>query len=357
MANGSVRIGKIFGIPIELHWLFILLMLIAFYFSILLGVILLLLFICVLIHELSHSLTAIGNKVNISKIILLPIGGASIIDDTRIDPAIEFNISLVGPLMSLFLGGIFGVLVLFTPPGLITSIVQYLFEINILLGIFNIIPAFPMDGGRVLRSYLEKKHGMYEATAITAKVSRYCMALILIGTVALFFIPNTGSFSSKESLALWNLIIVFFLYQGMSAEQESVEVRMETKGMLVSETVTQNYALIPYNSKLSDLYRLMKAKKEHIVLCKAPDNQYYLVDLFNNQALRRAGQIKDILVQIPNIPASMNIPDAMGRIDSNVYRIAAVTRGGRLIGLATGSHIGAYVALHMMNRRGKPLNN
>ena len=126
MSQGSVRIGKIVGIDIELHWLFILLILFFIWLSPLLGFIWILLFVCVLIHELSHSITAIHNGIKVTKIILLPIGGASIIDQTEMDPNVEFNISIAGPIMSLALGGIFGIMVIFTPPGILTYIVQYL---------------------------------------------------------------------------------------------------------------------------------------------------------------------------------------------------------------------------------------
>ena len=183
MANGSVGIGKIAGINIELHWMFILLIALFFFISPLLGLIWILLFVCVLIHELSHSITARRNGIKVVKIVLLPIGGASMIEEINIDPRVEFNIAIVGPIMSLFLGGLFGILVLFTPPGMITFIVQYLFVINIFLGIFNILPAFPMDGGRVLRSYLENKHNFYEATMLTAKAG--IKKEILLSDVAL----------------------------------------------------------------------------------------------------------------------------------------------------------------------------
>ncbi len=357
MANGSVGIGKIFGISIELHWLFILLILFFFYLSPLLGLIWVLLFICVLIHELSHSITAIRNGIEVSKIILLPIGGASIINESRIDPAVEFNISIAGPIMSLLLGGIFGIAVLFTPPGPITYIIQYLFLINILLGVFNILPAFPMDGGRVLRSYLERRHGLYEATMTTVKVSKYCMALIIIGTLALFVFPNPYSFASRELILVWDLVIVFFLYQGAAAEEENVTTRRQTKGMTMADAVNKDYAIIGYNAKLSELYGLVKSKKEHLILSKTPQGDYALVDIFDKNAIKKASNVRDILISIPNLPASMALMDAMSKLDSNVYRVAAVVKGKKLIGIATASHISAFVTLHMMSKKGKALNN
>lgn len=364
MANGSVRIGKIMGIDIELHWLFILLILFFFYISLLpgsnplLGWIIVLLFVCVLIHELAHSVTALRNGIGVSRIILLPIGGASIINDVNIDPAVEFNVSIAGPVMSLLLGGIFGVLVLFTPEGVLTYIAQFLFLINILLGVFNILPAFPMDGGRVLRSYLERKRGLYDATMLTIEVSKYCMALIIIGTLAIFFIPTPYSLGSKELILIWDLIIVFFLYQGMSAERSNIIMKRDTSGMKIGDAVTKNYAIVDYNAKPARLYQLLKSKKEHIMLSRMPDGTYALVDMFNKATLNSAKSVKDLLVPIPNLPYSTSMSDAMAKLDASGRQVGVVVKGKSLVGLVTVSHINAFITLHMLSRRrSKDLNN
>ncbi len=358
MANGSIGIGKIFGIAIELNWLFILLILFFLYVSPLLGLIWILLFVCVLIHELSHSVTAIRNGVSVSKIILLPIGGASVINDTNIDPAIEFRISIVGPLMSFVLGGIFGIAVLFTPPGILTYIVQYLFLINILLGAFNILPAFPMDGGRVLRSYLERTQGQYAATMQTLKVSKYCMAIIILGTLAFVLIPSSYDFGSKELIFLWDILIVFFLYQGVVAEENAVTIKRDTKGMAVSQATTDNYAIIDYDANVKLLYNLIKDKKEYIILTKNPQGDYELVDLFSRQGLKNAKKVSDISETIPNMQSNMSMIDALVQLEGSPYHVGAVLSGKNLLGIATANHINAFVTLHMMSRTpGKPLNS
>lgn len=358
MSQGSVRIGKIAGIDIELHWLFILLILFFIWISPLLGFIWILLFICVLIHELSHSITAMRNGIKVSKIILLPIGGASIIDQTEIDPTVEFNISIAGPVMSLVLGGIFGIIVIFTPLGILTYLVQYLFLINILLGLFNLLPAFPMDGGRVLRSYLERKQNFYNATMITAKISRYFMALIIIATLLYIALPIGGPIFNKEVIFIWDLIIVFFLYEGMRAEEDNVRIREETKGLTIKDAMSRNYIVVKWDAKTNQLFNLIKKKQEHIIITKNPRGVYCAVNLFDRAALRQSISVGSLAVEIPNIQSTSTISDAVSKVESTSFRIAAVLKGRRLIGLATGQHISAFLALHMAGKpRGKALNN
>ncbi|MEM3180976.1 MAG: site-2 protease family protein, partial [Candidatus Micrarchaeaceae archaeon] len=196
----SPKIGKIFGVDIELHWLSILFLLLFLFISLYLFLLMLLLLVSVLLHELAHSVTSIRNKIKVSKIILiLPIGGLSVLDKININPKIEFNIAVAGPIMSIFIGSAFGVLVPFTPPGIITQIFQFMFEINILLGVLNLLPAFPTDGGRVFRSYLERKHNFYDATMLTVKTSKAIMYALVIGALAYVLIISS-SFYYKETL-------------------------------------------------------------------------------------------------------------------------------------------------------------
>ncbi len=358
MPQGSLHIGKILGIDIELHWLFILLILFFLYLSPLFGFIWILLFVCVLIHELSHSITAKRNGIKVTKIILLPMGGASIINDLEIDPKIEFRISVAGPLMSFLLGGVFGVLVIFTPPGIITYICQYLFVINILLGVFNILPAFPMDGGRVLRSYLQRKQDFYHATMTTVKVSKYCMALIIIATVVYVVMPSGSPLASRELIMVWDLVIVFFLYEGVKSEEESVTIRQETKGMTIKSALYKNYCVIDRDAKPEELYDLIKRKKAHIILTRTADGDFALLDVFDMKAVSKSGSIISLAVKIPNIKDTSSISDALAKAGETQFRIAAVLRGDKLVGVANGQYISALLAMRMAGKkRGKAFNN
>ena len=97
MAGASPNIGSIYGIPIELHWTFIVMMLLALAISVNLFIIFVLLFVCVFLHELAHSVTAIRNNISVKKIILYPLGGGSMIDMDEVPPKLEFMIAIALP--------------------------------------------------------------------------------------------------------------------------------------------------------------------------------------------------------------------------------------------------------------------
>lgn len=357
MANGSLWIGRIFGIDIELHWVSILFMLVLLLFQAYgLFVAWLLLIPCVLVHELSHSVTALRNKIPVSRILLLlPIGGASIIDNTKLtNPRTEFNIAVVGPLTSLFLGGVFGLLVIFTPPGPVASIVQYLFIINIALGLLNLLPAFPMDGGRVFRSYLQRKRNLYDATMITAKVSKYIMGLMVLGTIVfLFTLGNGYPFSYKELVFLLVVLTVFFLYGGVQSEEQSVLIRKRTEHLKLNDVISSNFILVSPKTKISSLPDLMKKRKEYKIITKKGD-LFGIVNL-STSSNREARFASDIAIPIPNVELGTSIVDTMSAMEGNDASIAAVVKNGRLVGIVTAQHLQAFISLYMI--KGKHVKN
>ena len=142
------------------------------FYNIMIFLIFLLLFVCLFIHEAAHAYTARKNNIKVKDILLTPLGGATSLDNDKIDRKQELNIAISGPLMSVFLGGVFGILSVFAPMGNFVFILQELFILNVALGILNLLPAFPLDGGRVFRSYLEKKRNMLDSTMLTGKISK-----------------------------------------------------------------------------------------------------------------------------------------------------------------------------------------
>lgn len=356
MASGSVGIGSVFGIRISLHWTFVILLLLPLFLFLFtlesiyilgfLGIVLL--FTCVFLHELAHSVTAIRNKVKVKEIILLPIGGLSMIDSVRIRPDIEFNLSIAGPVMSLFLGGIFGILAVISPMGIITFAMQLMFILNMFLGLFNMLPAFPMDGGRVMMSYMREKRGEFDATMLTARISKYIIALIVVGTLA-YIIEINANFIVKEVDFLITLFIAFWLYGGTQAERERAILRRDTKGLTVISAAAKDFVLVDPGASIEELYRLFKSSKEHIIITKGGDG-YALVDIFRRRAAV-ADYAQGLTVNVPNLPANTNVIDAIVQLGET--GIGILVRGGKPIGIITSQRLQALITLHTMSKAKK----
>ncbi len=346
----SLKLGKMFGIDVELHWLSILFLLLFLFASLYLFVLMLLLLVAVLLHELAHSITSIHNNVSVSKIILiLPIGGLSVLDDINLKPETEFRIAIAGPLMSIFLGVLFGLLVIFTPPGVVTQIFQFMFEINILLGILNLLPAFPTDGGRVFRSYLERKYTRYKATMLTVKLSKAIMYLLIVGTLA-YVLAIKATFYYKEMLFIIALFTVFILYGGAESEEENAKLREKTKHLTVKSVVDKSFFIISPDSSISDLYNKMKKEKKHIAVTKL-GKAYAYINVFDKKKLTNAKTVQDLAVEIPQLSEKTNVVDALNILENREVGAAAVTNGRSLVGLITAQHLEAFITLHILHKR------
>lgn len=200
MFGRAFKIGNIFGIDITLSFSFIF---IALLFIISYGVysgilILLLLFGSVFVHELGHSLVAKSKGVLINEIELHFFGGAAKLRSLPKTPNDEIIIAASGPIVSFVLGIVGLAIYLLLKKGFW---VRYFFLLNFLLAGFNLLPALPMDGGRILRAYLSKKYGYYRATLISGRVAKY----IAFGMGIWALIPPFNLFLLGIALLLWFL--------------------------------------------------------------------------------------------------------------------------------------------------------
>ncbi|VVB76665.1 Zinc metalloprotease [uncultured archaeon] len=344
----SYRIGSLFGVAIELHWSFIMLLLLTLLLSTYVFMLIALLFVCVLIHELAHSITSIRNGVKVKKIILMPIGGASIIDETKLSPEVEFNVAVSGPLMSVFLGCLFGALVAFAPAGLANQIFQYLFEINLLLGVFNLLPAFPTDGGRVFRSYLERRYDEYKATMMTVTASKYVMVIFIAGTIVYALLLNAPAYY-KEFTVLWDLLIVFFLLGGALSEKQMAELKRDSRGLTIAGAASTHFKFVEPNTAVGSLYDLVRKSKEHVLITTIGSDYAYV----NLAGTAKKGSVRtaaDLAVVMPRLPASTGLVDALSIMESAESGIAAVIDKKKLAGIITVSNLQTFLALHVLNK-------
>src|SRR5438445_11689681 len=197
---GSLRIGKIFGIDIYIHisWVIIIVLLTwslavgwfpvlyhgfsAITYWVLGFIAAVLLFVSVLLHELAHSLVARRRGLPVKNITLFIFGGVSNIEQEPTSAGVEFQMSLVGPLMSLLISGLSFLLFVIIGRGNspLAAILEYLAVANLLLGLFNLIPGFPLDGGRVLRSIIWKITGSLSTATRAATMVGQAIAYLFI---------------------------------------------------------------------------------------------------------------------------------------------------------------------------------
>jgi Zn-dependent protease len=251
--RSSVRLGRVFGIPISLHLTFILF--VAFLGMVYLfqggtraaltGVsFILALFLSVTLHELGHSVVARGFGVKVKGIVLLPIGGVSQMEEMPHEPNREFLIAVAGPATSIVLGLLLGgasLLLYGTAATFKTTVTGGLFipnlaRVNLLLAIFNLLPGFPMDGGRIFRAALGRGMSFERATAIAAAVGR--VFAIGLGLVGLF-------------TNIWLVFIAVFIYFGASSEASQVRIKTTLHDVPVSRVMATKFETLSPDDRVS----------------------------------------------------------------------------------------------------------
>ena len=250
--KGSLKIGVIAGIGIYLHWTFAILIVWIFTGSLVKGgtvsqatfgvAFVLALFGCVLLHELGHALTAKRYGIKTRDITLLPIGGLARLERIPENPIQEFWVAIAGPavnvviaiLLGAFLIGRHDIRTILTPQFAADSVLFQLLQVNIILVLFNLLPAFPMDGGRVLRALLATRMGRPRATNIAARVGQF-MAIVF-GIIGFLYNP-------------FLIFIAIFVYIGAQTEAELVETTSMVQGLTVRDAMMTRYrTLTPADS-------------------------------------------------------------------------------------------------------------
>ncbi|MGC8478490.1 MAG: site-2 protease family protein [Candidatus Micrarchaeia archaeon] len=353
MPGISPSIGKIAGVEIELHWTFLLLLLFVLIVSLYVFALFVILFICVLIHELAHSITSQHYKIKVKKIVLLPIGGISVMDLDKVKPSQEFYIALAGPLASIALGIIFMAIAPFSPAGIIRQTITFTFEINLLLGVFNLIPGFPLDGGRVFRAYLEKKRNFLRATQITVKLGNIVFLLFIAATIIFAIYAKGYSTVGREFIVFYDVFIVMFLYSGSQSELQAAYMKEYASDLYVKDAISRNFIEVGKNESLEEVYGKMLKKHTNIVLFK--DGKVIKVariplqgNIKGNRMMNRP--VSDFGIALPVIEYKSNLYKALTEMQSSNSGILVVTKGARIVGMITEQHAQSIIALHVSRK-------
>ena len=303
----------------------------------------LLLFLAVTLHEYGHALTARKFGVKTRDITLYPIGGVARLERMPEKPIQELWVALAGPAVNLVIAaGLFFWLFLtnaLVPVSQLTlttgSFVERLMVVNIGLAVFNMIPAFPMDGGRVLRSVLAMNMDYLRATQIAASVGQGLA--FLFGFIGLFSNP-------------FLLFIAFFVWMGASQEANMIQIKNTLGGIPVRNAMLTDYETLSPRDPLSRMAQLLLAGSQHDFPVIEEGQVLGVVtrDDFLT-ALTRHGQnvaVSSVMrVNLPEVDSYEMVEMALMRIRESGVPFLPVTHAGQLVGIVTSENITEYLMI------------
>ena len=298
--RGDTRLARIFGIDLKLHaswWLVAILLswVLAsqffpqFYPELTVNqhwfvaiISTLLLFVSVLLHELSHSFVARKKGIHFHSITLFFFGGVADIESEDMKPLDEFLMAIAGPFFSFFLAGVCAIIFIRTTNFLIlNAIAYYLFQLNLALGLFNLVPGYPLDGGRALRAILHHfTKNLRTATKIASTIGKsFAIFLIFVGIFQLV---------SKSFAGLWVIAIGIFLYfvAGLSYEQVIFYDVLKNWKVSQFQVKAQAKVMVKGDINLKQFLQDHIADKHKTFIVKKGKEAYAILDLSSVKAIR-----------------------------------------------------------------------
>jgi Zn-dependent protease/CBS domain-containing protein len=354
----SWTVGTLAGIPLNVHPTFALLLAWVALSHLLQGhgiaavtsglLLVLSIFACVVLHELSHALVARQFGIRTRNITLLPIGGVARLERMPEKPSQELWVALAGPAMSYAIAGVlFGILSLLGGPLGVAGLavvggpfLTKLLWINVGLATFNLLPAFPMDGGRVLRAALAVRLGRARATELAARVGQG-MAIVF-GVLGLFFNP-------------FLLLIAVFVWLGAKSEASLVELKATLSGLPVMQAMVTNFRVLAPSDPLSRAVELAVAGFQHDFPVMDGSR---LVGLLTHAGVLKGLAERGVRLSVDVVmerrfetvhPLEM-LDVAFERLESSGCRVLLVVSDGEVVGLLTPESIGEALVLEKARR-------
>ncbi|HLQ92667.1 MAG TPA: site-2 protease family protein [Xanthobacteraceae bacterium] len=351
----SLNIGSIAGTQVRIHITFLLFLGWIFISGYASGgsqeawsslAFLVLLFMCVLAHEFGHIFMARAFGVSTPDVTLLPIGGVARLERIPEKPHEEFLVAIAGPLVnvaiSIALAGLLGARLNAQHLAALESTEISLFDrlaaVNLFLALFNMIPAFPMDGGRVLRALLASRLGFVRATEIAAT----------IGQGLAFALGFAGLF--------WNPMLIFiaiFVYLAASAEAHSVALRSMSRGIPVGTAMMTQFATLVPDARVEEAVETLLRTSQSEFPVIDPDGRP--IGLLGRTDIIRAvkqlgpdARVADAMTSpLPTLGHRRCLDEAFRMLqDKATPAIAVVDLSGKLVGLVTSETVGEMLMLH-----------
>ena len=360
MRSWSIPAGRLFGVDIRIHLTFLfLLAFVWFTQSVAMGTagamrgvaLVVIIFGCVVLHELGHALVARRNGVAVRSIILLPIGGVTLMEDMgqhNADPARDIRIAVAGPLVNLAIAAVSGVFILlFLPQAKLWGhpfvhagdLPRALFWGNVFLGGFNLLPAYPMDGGRILRAVLAERMDYVRATRRAVTIGQaFAMLFIFLG------VWNT-----------WLMLIGFFLFVGAQLEDRSVVFQSVLESVRMEDVMLTLFSTLSPADTLEDaLHKAVHTLQDDFPVVRGSD----MVGVISKQRIVEAlrvsgnGYVQSAMVRAFDIAQrSDSLASAFRKLGAKGLNMIPVVDQQRLVGIVTMQNLMHSMALLAETRR------
>ena len=366
----TIRLGKVLGIPVGINysWLFIFVLVIFLMSSrfaeaypywataprwALAVVTTLFFFLSVLAHELSHSLVAISRGIPVRGITLFIFGGISQLDHEAERPTTELLVAVVGPLASLLLAGVCAGLYLLTydMSRYLGAFFFTLGAVNVSLGIFNLLPGFPLDGGRVLRAAIWWGTGNYwRATQIASRGGQGLGLLMVAGGAAWAVL--------WELQGIWIALVGGFLFFVATANYRQERLRESLKSLRVGDFVSQTLTVLPAETPAMAQPTLEALRQSGLVAVSVGNLPVGIATVRQLAGLTpaqwRSCSLGDVMTPLGDegtLEADAPVVDAMDWMDRERLAAAPVRHQGILVGLVIRSHLSEVVRAARNDRK------
>ncbi|MGF1452459.1 MAG: site-2 protease family protein [Opitutales bacterium] len=355
----SLRLGSVAGIGVFLHWPFSLLIIWVLVASIKQGQawleavravgFVLAIFGCVVLHELGHALTARRYGIDTQDIVLLPIGGVARLERMPQKPMQEFWVAIAGPAVNAVIAlALLGILALAGSSQLIFDVafvegnlLARLLWVNVFIGVFNLLPAFPMDGGRILRALLSTKMRRQKATNAAASLGQ----VLAVGLGFLGFLGNPIL-----------IFIAIFIYLGAEAEAKHTEFTTALEGLSVKDGMQTRFRTLQLHDTLAEAVDQLLAGSQ-VDFPVLDDGR--IVGMLSRQDLIRnlaeRGKTAEVSAAMTGdgktVDVGANLVATMDEMHHGKRSSLPVVRNGELVGLLTSENVSELVMVRNAQKR------
>ncbi len=357
MRSWSIPVGRLFGIEIRIHLTFVFLLFFLFFTQAatqdataalrVLGLVAII-FGSVVLHELGHALVARGSGIPAKGIILLPIGGITILDEAHAIPdpinawQRDIRIAVAGPLVNLFIAGLSALVLLAAIPGFSltarplvdpSALLRSIVWANLYLGLFNLLPAYPMDGGRALRAVFSRRVDMVQATQRAVRIGHVFSILMIMVGMLISSRPET------RWDGYWLMMIGFFLFAGAQLEERSAVFQSVLQSVRLEEVMLTDFATLSPADTLEDaLEKAVHTLQDDFPVVRGSD----MVGVVSRQKILEAlraegnGYVQAVMNRIFEVAAKQeSLASAFRKLSARNLSIIPVVDDQHLVGIVT----------------------